>query len=432
MLTPLVPEFVAIILSRLKAAHHEAFLVGGAVRDALMGRPEGDWDVATDASPGQIRALFKDTRQFTLRKGTVTLVRSGSQYQITPYRGSPASIEQDLAHRDFTINALAYDPERHQFLDPFSGRGDMRRKLVRAVRRPDERFKEDPLRLLRAIRLASELNFRIQKDTLNAISSLAPTLCTVAMERIREELMKVLMVPKPSTGLNLMARTGLLAQVIPELMEGYLKRQNGFHQYTVFKHVLVTVDEVEPDPVLRLAALLHDVAKPRVREKVEGKWRFLGHEEKGARMAGEILQRLRFSGSVIQKTTHLIRHHMIGYTPQWSDTALRRWIRRVGPENLLDLIRLRHADREAHGRPAEGDELLREFENRMDRLMKTRPPTRLRDLPINGHDVMRVLGLAPGPEVGRILRNLMDMVTAHPERNDREHLRQLLQKIAES
>ena len=262
LITP--PEFVTFILNRLKGSGHQAYIVGGAVRNLCLGRPITDWDVTTSASPDEIKTIFRNTKLFALKHDTVTLVDSGRHFEVTAFRGQRNSIKDDLAHRDFTINAMACDMENSEILDFHAGRKDLARKLIRTTGDPGKRFREDPLRILRAARFASELGFRIDNDTKDAMKNMASMLCSVTPERIRDELMKILMSPKPSTGFTIMRRTDLLKHVIPELLEGYRKQQNPFHKYTVFRHVMETIDRVEPVPVLRLTALLHDIAKPRV------------------------------------------------------------------------------------------------------------------------------------------------------------------------
>jgi poly(A) polymerase/tRNA nucleotidyltransferase (CCA-adding enzyme) len=388
IITSSIPTFVAFIHERLKDAGHQAFIVGGAVRNIFLQLPIVDWDIATSAQPKEIKTIFHDIRFFALKHDTVTLVSSGRNFEVTTFRGQDGCIEDDLAHRDFTINAMALDPERTEVLDPFAGRIDIREKLIRSVGDPQIRFQEDPLRLLRAVRLATELGFLIEAETLEALTFLAPLLHKVAPERIREELIKVLMSPKPSMGFNLMRRTGLLKQFLPELLEGYRKRQNA--------------------RLLRLTALFHDIAKPRVREKIDGKWRFFGHEAASADLAAEILDRLRFTRLMIGKVTNLIRHHMIDYHSQWSSAAVRRLIRRVGSDNIMDLMQFRRADIFAHGLDNQGAILMDELEARIKDQIKSSVPTETQDLAINGLTVMETLGLSAGPEVGKVLRELMD------------------------
>lgn len=428
IITPSIPTFVAFILERLKDAGHQAFIVGGAVRNIFLQLPIVDWDIATSAQPKEIKTIFHDIRFFALKHDTVTLVRSGRHFEVTTFRGQDGCLEDDLAHRDFTINAMALDPERIEILDPFGGRMDIREKLIRAVGDPQIRFQEDPLRLLRAVRLATELGFLIEAKTLETLTCLAPSLHKVAPERIREELIKVLMSPKPSMGFNVMRRTGLLKQFLPELLEGYRKRQNARHRYTVYKHIMETIDRAEPVQLLRLTALFHDIAKPRVREKIDGKWRFFGHEAASADLAAEILDRLRFTRLMIGKVTNLIRHHMIDYHSQWSAAAVRRLIRRVGSENIMDLMQFRRADIFAHGLDNQEAILIDELEGRIKDQMKSSVPTKTQDLAINGLTVMETLGLSAGPEVGRILRELMEKVIDNPELNTKSRLIAILEQ----
>ena len=428
IIKPSIPTFVAFILERLKDAGHQALIVGGAVRNTFLKLPIVDWDIATSAQPKEIKTIFHDIRLFALKHDTVTLVRSGRHFEVTTFRGKDGCIEDDLAHRDFTINAMALDPERTEVLDPFGGRMDIREKLIRAVGDPQIRFQEDPLRLLRAVRLATELGFLIEAKTLKTLTCLAPLLHKVAPERIREELIKVLMSPKPSMGFNLMRRTGLLKQFLPELLEGYRKRQNARHRYTIYKHIMETIDRTEPVQLLRLTALFHDIAKPRVREKIDGKWRFFGHETASADLAAEILDRLRFTRLMIGKVTNLIRHHMIDYHSQWSSAAVRRLIRRVGPENITVLMRFRRADIFAHGLDDQGAILLNELEGRIKDQIKSSVPIKTRDLAISGLTVMETLGLSAGPEVGRTLRELMEKVIDNPELNTKSRLIAILEQ----
>ena len=422
-----IPKFVGFILHRLKAAGHEAYIVGGAVRDACLKRSITDWDVATSATSGKIREIFRDVRQFALKHETVTLVNSGRHFEVTPFRENGRSLTDDLSYRDFTIDAMAYDPKNGAIIDPFGGKTDLARRLIRAVEDPAVRFHEDPLRLMRSVRLATELDFRIEDTTLKSVTRMAHLLPSMAAERIREELMKVLESRKPSRGFNLMVRTGLIRHVIPELMEGYRRSQNSYHRYTIFKHIMETVDNVDPAPHLRLTALLHDIAKPRVRKKIDGEWRFHGHEEASEQLAREIMSRLRFGRRITDRVANLIRHHMIGYSHEWSDGAVRRLIRRVGADHVMDLILFRRADLMAHGRGQGAMKTLQELEARVKTQLESPPGVfSTRDLAIDGHAVMKYLGLSPGPEVGRVLRELMEAVTDRPGLNTKEGLEALL------
>lgn len=410
------------VLRRLHNAGHTACIVGGAVRDLCLNRPVIDWDIATSASPAAVGNLFSCCPQFTLKGETVTLIHCGRPYQITTYRSRPPSLPGDLALRDFTVNAMAWDPRSGTFADPWGGREDLGRGLIRAVGDPTARFREDPLRLLRAVRLAAELDARLHPGTLSAMLAAAGNLHTVAAERIREEIVRTLATDRVVWAFNRLRATGLLAQVLPELLQGHLKRQNPYHRHTIFKHLLETAGAIRGDPLLRLAGLLHDVAKPFVRERAARGWRFPGHAPLSARMAARILERLRFPKATTARITHLVRHHMVAYSPEWSDAAVRRLIRRVGPAAVMDLIALRRADLAAHGTAAAGLPLLGDLEERVRRELQSTPPLTLADLAVRGHDVMAGLGLRPGPAVGAVLRELLEQVLEDPSRNTRHTL----------
>ncbi len=426
------PRFVRFMIERLTGAGFKAYLVGGAVRDACMGRVIRDWDLATDAHAEAILRLFPDVRSFRLKHETVTLVSEGVRYEITPFRRTSrngGSLEHDLSHRDFTLNAMAYDPARRALLDPEGGRGDIRRRLIRAVGRPRERFEEDPVRLLRAVRFAVTLGFDLEETTLSDLTASSPLIAGAAAERVRDELSAVLIASRPSRGIRIMRRTGLLGRILPELAEGHLVRQNEYHRYTVLRHTLETVDRVAPTPLLRWTALLHDVAKPRVRTKEGGRWRFDGHAEAGAETARAVMERLRLDHALISGVVRLIRNHMIGYRPEWSDGAVRRLVRRVGPENIGSLIAFRKADIRAHGRPELRGTLLEELEKRVRGVLDEPRCLGRDDLALNGRDVMGVTGLSPGPLVGRILDELLERVTENPSLNRPDTLKPVVREI---
>jgi len=431
-----IPEFVRSVLERLNSHGHEAYVAGGAVRDLLMGRPVSDWDVASSASPQEIAGLFPGTRHFRLKHETVTLVHEGRSYEVTSFRGEGEAgtrdIERDLGHRDFTIDAMALGAGAEEVLDPFRGREDIRKRLVRAVGKPEDRFGEDPLRMLRAVRLATELGFRIDPGTLRTASRMGDEIRRVAQERIREEVMKILLTPRPSTGFHLMKKTGLLGRVLPELIEGVGKRQNPqVHRYTIFRHIMETVDRVKADPVLRLAALLHDIAKPRTRKKIAGRFHFYGHEKASALLAREIMGRLKFSNDTTSQVAHLIALHMrdLDYRSTWSDGAVRRLIRDVGEENMGRYLSLREADLLAHGVVGGKTALFPELKARIEKLCGSPYPRKARELAIDGRNVMEALHFSPGPEVGRVLGLLMERVIDDPSLNTEESLAAMLQEM---
>jgi tRNA nucleotidyltransferase (CCA-adding enzyme) len=428
-----VPDFVLSITGRLIEHGHRAYIVGGALRDALLGNEPKDWDVATDATPDGIHRLFHELTRFDLKHGTVTLVYQTRHYEVTTFRGKIGfgrNIEEDLAHRDFTFNAMAYDTTDGKIIDPFNGRSDITGKVVRAVLNPSERFQEDPLRMMRAIRFAVELGYSIDPKTLGAVAPLAHTIEGVARERIRDELVRILLARKPSKGCTLMRKTGLLKRILPELLEGYRKRQNDFHRYTIYRHIMETVDSVEPDPVLRVSALFHDIAKPRVRKRANGQWRFLAHAGASVELTKQIMTRLRFSNDMIARVTNLIGNHMFDYERELTETALRRLVKRVGPDKIDDLIKLRRADDLAHGWGRGFETDLDAFKARIASLLSQSPPLIVADLAVNGDDVMALLGIPQGPEVGEILDRLATLVIEKPGLNQKDTLLEFVKDMA--
>lgn len=424
-----IPDIVRMISERLIKSGYQAFIVGGAIRDSLLGCQINDWDVATNATPNIIRGLFPELTSFTLKHGTVTLVSQGRHFELTTFRGIDgfsSSIDEDLAHRDFTFNAIAYDINAKRIIDPFGGQRDIEEKLVRAVLNPSQRFQEDPLRIMRAIRFSLELGYSIEPETLIAIQSMAQTIDMVAKERIRDELLKILMVKKPSIGFNMMRKLDLLKRILPELVEGYRKRQNNYHKYTIYRHTMETLDAINDDPILRLSALFHDIAKPRVREKINGKWRFFGHATLSAELTKEIMVRLKFSNEWINRVTHLIAHHMFDYKQELSDKAVRQFIKRIGADNVGCLIALRRADEIAHGWGRDSEKDIEAFSNRIDSQIKKLYPLTISCLAVNGHDIMNALNVKPGPRIGQILNQLLAIVIEKPEFNTKDKLIEIM------
>ena len=429
-LISLIPEFINFIFERLTKAGYHAYIVGGAVRDMSLKRPITDWDIATSASSQTIIELFQDISLFSLKHDTVTLVEKGRHFEVTPFRGKTNTLKEDLLFRDFTINAMAYNPVELSLIDPNKGITDLAKKQIRAVGDPVDRFSEDPVRLIRAIRLATQIKFRIEKNTEHTINKMASSLRQTAPERLREELTKILSCQKPSTGFNLMVRTGLLKEILPELLEGYRKAQNSYHRHTIFKHVMETVDHIENDPVLRWTALLHDIAKPRARKKISGKWTFYRHEEASAILAENILQRFKFSRKTVLNVTRLIRQHLIGYDSEWTDGAVRRLIRRTGADLIKDLLRLRRADLIAHDMDDDWLDLLDELATRIESQMQTDSGfMNIKNLAIDGHKVMERLNLPPGPKIGQLLRTLQENITDDPTLNTEEKLVEMLNEL---
>lgn len=423
--TPIAPLPVLEICARLKDAGFEAFAVGGAVRDMLLNRAAADWDIATSAKVDQIQSLFRDSRKFTLNNRTVTLITEGSGFEITPFRGPQPSIESDLALRDFTIDAIALDPEKGALLDPEIGMEDLKKKIIRCVGDPSARINEDPLRLLRAVRISAQLRFSIEDETRKALSQCAPLLALAAPERIRDELSKILMTQEPVKALRLLVKTGLLSIILPEMMEGYRRRQSFPHRHTILEHAFLTVGHSPPVLHLRLAALLHDVAKPGLRTRSGGKYHFYGHEKKGAETAALILDRLRFGNEMRESVTNLIANHMIVYDSGWSDGVVRRLIARAGKNNIKDLLALKRADilaQDGEGNRDNTDEL----ERRIESILSKAKSSGLEPLSVSGRDVMEALGIGPGPKVGEAIAFLKGKVLDDPCLNSRDFLIEIL------
>lgn len=431
------------VLRTLGAAGHEAFVVGGAVRDLLLGRAIHEYDLASAARAEEVARLFPRVIATGLQHGTVTVLQDGLPVEVTTYRGAGAyaggqpravesvgTIEEDLAHRDLTVNALAWDPHGGAFHDPFDGVNDLRCRRIRAVGDPAARFGEDPLRTMRAVRFASVLGFRLERPTRSAIPHFLDRFERVAVERIRHEMQKILLGDRPRYGIELLRRTGLLQRILPELLEGLGMRQNRWHRYDVYHHVLRTVDAAPPRLTVRLAALLHDIDKPRTAApspKAPGENTFYNHEVSGADRAREIMLRLRFSGRICDEATLLVREHQFVYADDWGDGAVRRMLSRVGRDRIDDLIAVREADVRGRGFfVEEGLENLRALERRVRALEEKALALEVKDLALGGREVMEALGEGPSPRIGSAMRWLLSQVLEEPGRNTPEGLKELL------
>lgn len=424
-ITPLpplsIPPEVIEIVGRLRDLGFPTFVVGGGLRDALLKRESRDWDVATGASCERVVQTFPRVIPIGIRHGTVTVRVRQQMVEVSAFRGD--GISEDLRRRDFTINALAYDPFESRLIDPFGGIRDLKAQRVRAVEDPVARFREDPLRIVRAIRIASELGFRIHRETWRGLHRVAGELASVAPERIREEFTRSMMTVAPAKALRRMRQSGILRVVIPELMEGHrVAHTTAIRQCSVLEHALRTMDYLPPKRYLRWAGLLHEVGKPRARKKLKGKWRFLGHRAFSARMAGEILERLRFSRKESQKIVHLIRHQDLGYTARWPDAAVRRLIGKVGLCWADDLLALCRADKVASGLGAAELSELEELAARVQEILPTQGGMMGPRSALTGRDVMEILDTPPCPSVGKIMTALHRRVTEKPESNTREDL----------
>lgn len=410
---------------------HELFVVGGAVRDALLGNALEDYDFATSATPREVRNLFRRVIPTGIRHGTVTVLYEGHHFEVTTYRveGSYSdarhpdsvvftrSLQQDLERRDLTINAIALNPATGAIIDPHGGRDDLKARVIRTVGNPDDRFSEDALRMVRAVRFAAVLRFETLPEVLAAVRAHAPLLEQVARERIGVEIDRIMGAVRPSVGWILLRDTTLLDRFMPEL------REDEGGPVPVFEHLCRTCDCAPADDlILRWAALLHDIAKPRCAATDERGLHFHGHDEQSARMSEEILTRLRYSGERVRHVSHLVRHHMFGYTSDWSDAAVRRFLVRVGVENVSRLTALRRADACGKtGRPPV-DRTLDELESRAQSIASGESVLSREQLAVGGRDLMETLDLVPGPHIGVILEELMQTVLDDPSLNDRESL----------
>jgi tRNA nucleotidyltransferase (CCA-adding enzyme) len=438
------------VVRALAAGGGRALLVGGTVRDALLGRESGVPDVATDRTPDEMRAAFvADPALATARviptgeiHGTLTVLTAEGVVECTTFREEDEYSDArrpdrvrftrdplaDLDRRDLTVNAMAFDPESGELLDPHGGARDLERRRLRAVGDPLARFREDALRPLRVARLAATLGMAPEAD-LHAALRFVPDpesgvrLAAVAMERVRDELTRMMTAREPSVGFELMAESGLLAVWLPALDRCRGVPQNRFHAYDVFVHSLRTCDAAPvAKPRVRWAALLHDLGKPGTRVVRRGDATFYGHEDLGAILADELLERLRFPSDERHAIVHLVREHMFAYREEWSDAALRRWLARVGPESVADLFDLRLADVIGSGLGRGFPPQLERMRERIQDQLEGAHVFGIGDLAVDGHDVMRVLGLPPGREVGETLARLLDEVIEHPTRNTRESL----------
>lgn len=432
------------VVEGLREAGHRAYAVGGAVRDGLLGRPSGDWDVATDALPERVRDLFAESFPVGVEHGTVGVRIDGEVVEVTTFRADVAtdgrhaevrfgvSFEEDLARRDFTINAIAWDPVEGTIVDPHGGRDDLAAGLLRTVGEPDRRLPEDYLRILRAFRFAGRFGLEIDPATRAALERHAAGVARLSGERVRDELLKTMAeCREASRPLEGWRSTGVLARLLPEVAVCFGVEQNRWHADDVGGHTLKVVDRVHPRrPFLRFVALYHDVGKPpsRVVHSETGDWTFPDHAEIGARLTRQAAVRLRFSNRETERAVHLVRVHMDLLPPEASDAAVRRWIRRVGEEHVWDLYRIHLADWWGNRRRAERPpEPLVEMYRRVRAVLAEEHALKVADLAIDGNDLIE-LGIEPGPAIGEILERLLERVVDDPTLNRRQPLLEMARR----
>ncbi|MGI5854049.1 MAG: CCA tRNA nucleotidyltransferase [Bacillota bacterium] len=437
-----IPEALIAICQKIQNAGFQAYIVGGAVRDSLLGRPVHDWDIATNALPEDCMALFPKVIPTGLKYGTVTVFSESYQVEVTTYRsdgvyrdgrrpesvGFVSDITTDLSRRDFTINAMAYDPLAARLIDPFGGQQDLRDRLIRTVGKANQRFAEDALRMMRAVRFMAELGFTLDPDIVRELQP--EMMARISMERIRDEFSRIILTDGLTGAICLLKESAMLDAFLPELAATDIP-QNRYHTLTVFEHCLKTAELVRPDLTLRLAALLHDIGKPRTRSiGSDGQVHFYRHEAVGSELAQVVLLRMKYPKNLARRVAVLIAQHMSDLNDQTSDKSLRRTIQRVGKENIFLLLELHGADRAA------GKALQKPFDEARFRKrvadMMHQTPLGLEQLAVNGDQLMKTLGLTRGPHIGKILQQLLDRVLEDPELNNAETLIAIARTIAES
>ena len=442
-----LPKEVKEIIKALESAGFEAYAVGGCVRDFILGREPYDWDITTNAKPKEIQKIFTNS-VYENDFGTVAINTESKNerlkiIEITTYRVEERytdkrhpdivkftnKIEDDLSRRDFTINAIAYDGKK--FVDPFNGQKDIKNKIIRAVGEPHKRFTEDALRLMRAIRFAVQLNFTIEEKTAKAIKENSNDIVAISKERIRDELIKIIITKNAKTGIEMLHRFGLLKHIMPELEEGINVSQNKHHIYTVWEHNLLSLDWAANHNYKlenRIASLMHDIGKPRTKKGNGPDATFYNHEVVGAKMVAKILERLKFPKKFIEKVVLLARYHLFYYNvEEVTESSVRRLVKNVGPENIDDLLEIRIADRKGSGVPKAEPYKLRHLRAIIEKV--SRDPISVKMLKINGDDLMKILKIEPGPKIGYILNILLDEVLDDPQKNKKEYLTSQILKL---
>jgi len=456
-----IPHEILWTLRQLQNAGYEAYIVGGCVRDMLLDREPNDWDVTTNAIPEEIISIFETTDRRVVYEnnfGTVGVINKelekdhpGYEIEITPYRtegsysdnrrpdeiGFSSDINEDLMRRDFTINAMAYDPVNQVLIDNYEGETDLRNSVIRTVGDADERFSEDALRIMRALRFAAQLGFICETKTAHAIRNHADRLKNISSERIRDEFIKIIDAPYAMNGVIDLQAFGMLTYIAPELEDGINCEQGGIHSFDVWTHNLKSLEHGTNKNYpfyVKLAALFHDIGKPATRRKANGRgtkeWTFYGHEVVGAKIVKGIMKRLKFSNEVIDKVYKLVRYHMFFSDPDAITlSAVRRMVRNVGKELIWDLMDVRTCDRIGTGRPKEKPYRLRKYHAMIEEVM--RDPISVGMLKINGDIMIGEMGLQPGRKMGWVLHALLEEVLDDPSRNTREYLEQRTREMYE-
>ncbi len=443
-----IPKEIQSITEKLEKSGFEAFIVGGPVRDFLLGKMPKDWDITTNAKPEEIQKVFPENF-YNNKFGTVTVVNKGTKdeslknVEITTFRIDAdysdnrhpdtvkftPSLKEDLARRDFTVNAMALKVESHNVIDLFKGQDDLGNKIIRAVGDPNKRFNEDALRMLRAVRFSARLDFEIEKSTFEAIQKNSGLLKFVSQERIRDEFEKIILSDRAYEGVELLRISGLLSFVVPELESGIGVSQNRHHIYTIYEHCALSLKHCPSKKLeVRLAALFHDIAKPQTKAGTGPDSTFYNHDFVGAKFVKKILTRLKFPNKIVEKVSLLVKNHMFYYNvDEVSEAGVRRLIRRTGKENLKDLMDLRIADRLGSGVPKAKPYKLRHLEYLIEKVSKD--PISAKMLKVNGQDIMKILNASPGPKIGAILKVLLSEVIEEPNKNTKKYLEKRVKEL---
>ncbi len=450
-----IPKEVISIIKKLKKNKLEAYIVGGCVRDSLtQTKKPNDWDITTNAKPEEIQKIFPDSfyknnfltvtvqtksKDFRLQEIEITTYRSEMGYEDKrhPREVKPVdTLEEDLSRRDFTVNAMAIDIENKndlKVIDFFDGQKDLKNKIIRTVGNPKERFSEDALRIMRAVRFATTLkgNWKIEEETFEAIKKQAKFLKLISQERIRDEFIKIIMSEKAAEGIESLRKLNILKQIIPEIEEGYKVKQNKHHIYDCYEHCTRSLDYAAKknfNKHVRIAALLHDVGKPRTKEGKGKDATFYNHEIVGANMTFKILNRLKFSKKDVKKISKLVRYHLFYYNPEEvGESSIRRLVRSVGSENMDELIELRMADRIGSGVPKAEPYKLRHLRYLIEKV--SQDPLSTKMLAINGNEIIKTLKIQAGPKIGYILNILLGHILEDPKRNKKEFFEKEVKKL---
>lgn len=455
----IIPPLVLEIYKKLEIAGFEVYFVGGCVRNLMLKREVKDWDLTTNATPEQILKVFTDgfydnkfgtvgvsyTEGKIKKVAEITTFRTEQEYKDKRHPeivNWGKTLEEDLARRDFTINAIALrlvslaqdKPLKFEVIDPFEGEEDLKKKILKAVRDPNLRFKEDALRLLRGVRIATELGFKIEAKTWEKICEDAPLLEHISKERIQAELFRILKSENAYDGVILLYESGLLRQILPELIEGVgvsQARPGRHHTEDVFTHNVLSLKYCpSKDPVVKFATLIHDVGKPKSMSKdKDGLVIFYNHEVVGAKIAAQIADRLKFSKKDKEKVVNLIRWHMFSVNENLTDAGVRRFIRRIGVENVADMMDLRIGDRLGGGTQTAESWRLKLFKEKIEQQLKPAPFS-INDLAVDGNDIMKILNIKPGPQIGKILNTLFVEVDEDLKLNTKEYLKKRIKKLA--